>query len=595
MVRIPDDRPISPPSGTEPAAAPPSPPPPSGDTASAPPPADTLAPSTTSPRLSLETPPLQLEAPSLRRTSTNPFGLSYRTGEINRPLTRTPGMTHAVTRPSYTSVFTDSERADMDRVNSSGTRTAEDYQRISGYLDTPEKVAAYLGQHFNWRDTHDSALETYSPLSIFQSGEGVCRDQHNFAARVLQENGFVAHNVGYGSPGVHHAITTFQNPDGTWGVIEYGRVHQTGMRSEAEALSRVMPGAFKFWVYDDASSPTDSGGIPTRTLWTHAGRELVRFMHADDAHLPESLSALRPGGPLSFGDRPWGGLLNTDDTGSTARLSRGRWDVDLRAWHDQDPMLSSAFGGAVRFHLDDRQTLSAGLVHLPEAYSYSVGPRTREESPTTLAFVGADGNWDLWSPSLTDDGRLRFNSNLDARVGLGVAFNGAGIDTGPTSALSHADLTWRNELSWQATSGLRLWAAETAYLPLGDVGSYLLTGGDLSGAPVSAYGELGADLTSGRLAASGSVYVPQLVRTNLFAEDPRWQAALGYRLGDRTQLVAGVEGDFDGDPFRAAYAGVQHGALTLSGGVRQDSFAGGQDGYVQLSVDVGRLFRRGSR
>lgn len=517
------------------------------------------------------------------------FNPRYSMGSIFRPITTGPGMTHDFGRPSYTDSFSSTELSDIGRTLGNSNATAADVDRIAGYLNTPDRVAAFLGESFTWQDTHSRATETYSPLSMLQNPVGICRDQHQFATYVLRQNGYEANTVGYGAPGVHHAITTFRDENG-WGIVEYGRVHNLGAATEAEALATVIPGALKFWIYDDVDSPTSQPGIPARVIETHAGLELKRFMHLGDGYLHTALSPLGGGAP---GDQ-WRARISSGTASTTATTGVGDFELDLRAWHGEDPMLSRAFGAAVRYRSSENVGFSLGVTSLPEAYSYSIGPRRREEHPLTVAFLGMDGNWDLFDRNLTDDGRLHFNSNLDARLALAVGFVDGGVDVGVTAALSHADLTWRNELSWQATENLRLWGAGSAYLPMGDIASYYMTGGDALGAPVTMFGEVGADVSAGNFTGGVSLYAPIQTHTNLFADEPRWQLTGAYHLGADADIIAGTSSGFSSDSMRSAYAGVRYGALTVTGGV-QDSFMGRRDAYVSATVDVLRLFRRNGR
>lgn len=507
----------------------------------------------------------ELEVPALGPL----FQRSYRSGQSPEGTLHFDG---AIGKPRYTNVFDRKERTEITRILGGGLERQE-LDPVVAMLDTPERVAAFVGKKFTW-SSPDIGPKTLSPFEMLNSRKGVCRDQHTFATYVLQRHGIRALTVGYSAPDQLHAVTVYEAAPGQWNVLEYGRILETKAPSWEAALGRVAPGALMYRVYETTTNPNDRVGSASKLVYTEAGRNLLAFMHGEvGARSPGPMPPAGIERPLRL--RAGESWFAADRSGVTASAPLGPLTLDTKLWLDQDPTLSNAAALALRAQLARGLAVSVGAIHMPNVVTRTIGDRENLEAhPLSLGFVSAQWSQGMWAIPVTEQLELRCDATLRGAGMLAFDHGRGQLDTG-LGNMSHLDLVHATRARYDISEHLALWAASTSHLPLAAIVWHLTSDGSWQSGPWSHYFEAGVDVNAGRLSAQASAYFPTHAHSNLFADHPRWQAAASYRLGADLFLLGYAYGPLSKDPAVAdtltAQGGILSRGLSVTAGVEDSS------------------------
>lgn len=120
-------------------------------------------------------------------------------------------------------------------------------------LDSPEKVAWYVGHYFNYK----SKKPFRNPQQIFYTREGDCVDQMNFQTYCLRQHGYEAYTIQMLDLGSSHTICVYKNKNtGKWNAIDYWNVYEINADSYKEVFNKLYPGCVSFQIRN-----TDKGDI----------------------------------------------------------------------------------------------------------------------------------------------------------------------------------------------------------------------------------------------------------------------------------------------------------------------------------------------
>lgn len=141
------------------------------------------------------------------------------------------------------------QKENMQGLNGKG------FEETVAALDTPEKIASYLDQFFQYYS--EGKIIPQTPRETFDKKRGDCDDQARFAAWVLTQHGYEAYVLTYYSRKVAHGICVYKNHDGKWNAIEYGNIFYAQADNPEELMTKVDPNMLKYTLF----KPDDNYGV----------------------------------------------------------------------------------------------------------------------------------------------------------------------------------------------------------------------------------------------------------------------------------------------------------------------------------------------
>ncbi|MEW5767791.1 MAG: hypothetical protein AB1797_09220 [bacterium] len=122
------------------------------------------------------------------------------------------------------------------------------FQETISQLDTPEKVAWYAGNYFEYESTPNKFCE---PEEIFNLKKGACDDQMGFQAYALSRHGYEAYILQQVTVDFGHAICLYKDKETSkWNGISYYKLFETQANSPEELFEMTYPGAFSMMIRD---------------------------------------------------------------------------------------------------------------------------------------------------------------------------------------------------------------------------------------------------------------------------------------------------------------------------------------------------------
>jgi hypothetical protein len=132
------------------------------------------------------------------------------------------------------------------------------FEETVALLDSPDKVAWYTGEYFNYFSDHNDNLFTlWSPRDVFRIKGGNCTEQMGFEAYALQKAGFEAYTLGIIATYCTNALCIYKDKaTGRWNVINYGDITELQAEDPEELLDKYRPGWFSLSIKDPESGKT---------------------------------------------------------------------------------------------------------------------------------------------------------------------------------------------------------------------------------------------------------------------------------------------------------------------------------------------------
>lgn len=330
---------------------------------------------------------------------------------------------------------------------------------LSSTLTTPEEVTKLLQPFgsavydYDRADNGSGPSGTQTPRETLENYSGICRDSHQLAAYVLNQNGYDAVQVGYKTQGVLHAVTSYQDKDsGGYGIIEYGTHYSAESIAEIlgrpalsheEALLAVRPEA-KFLNQYSAPEADQQGHIEGLyyTMGHMLYQETLRLNHENrvgyDQNRGLELEA-------ALGEH-WGIKLNVD-TGNSP-----------------DPTARESMSAAIGYQTgtaDNGFRISTGFQYRPNEGHHSVGGNNWESHPAMVIGGQMEGRVTPFTFQLGENHQTRtyFSGSGTVAVALsqGEGTDGTGqssgggwsYDTGLSLGLTHATVRAGQEFRGQ--------------------------------------------------------------------------------------------------------------------------------------------------
>jgi len=123
------------------------------------------------------------------------------------------------------------------------------FEETIAKLDTPEKVAWYTGNYFNYDDDEYS-----TPEEVFNTKRGNCVEQMGFQAYVLRQHGYESYILQHIAIGSAHGICMYRDKtSGKWNALNYDNLYHAQAETPEELFSARYPGWFLLVIRDPSN------------------------------------------------------------------------------------------------------------------------------------------------------------------------------------------------------------------------------------------------------------------------------------------------------------------------------------------------------
>ncbi len=431
--------------------------------------------------------------------------------------------------------------------------TTEDFTNwIHNNLVDAEDVASIWADGWKYDYAHCLDVFAYSVLEAFQSKSGVCREDAITKTYMLNDLGYEAKAVAYAEPDCFHVVSFFKDKDGTWNIAEYGKVHKLGAASFEEALTKALPSANNFWIWNNAEA--DKSAYVEKRVRTHHGEELKGFISgtSDGSRYSVNIDN-QDGKPVSFG-------FDVDNEKAAASVSFNKVGVQIDARYNL-PSLTSGLGGtmggqngalwlAARKSFGDSFQLNLAYGYAPEMSVRDAGNTSSTPSPMHMLALGANWNKDIYAHAWKDN-TVRFDSKLDGTLALPIYFHQdlQPESMGMTIMDTDIDITSHNHVEWDVAENLTLSANYTMSLDVPHTAANLLMGQLKEWTPpaINQFAEIGATYQRDNLALSANLYAPITIFDTRYSDDFLWNIQGSLRLQDNWKISGSISGGFTAD------------------------------------------------
>lgn len=149
-----------------------------------------------------------------------------------------------------------------------------DFETTVRTLDTPEKVASYVDQFFQYHS--EGRVIPQTPRETFEKKRGDCDDQARFISWVLTQHSYESYVLTYSGRRVGHGICVYKNPQGKWNAIEYGKIFYVEATNLEELITKIEPGMLKYTLF----KPDEGYGIKSY-LESQTLEKIINWFWAD--------------------------------------------------------------------------------------------------------------------------------------------------------------------------------------------------------------------------------------------------------------------------------------------------------------------------
>jgi hypothetical protein len=383
------------------------------------------------------------------------FALDNTGSPIQRPERFLPGGSTLAAGPLDNNAQVGRSRAHI------GDPSTFTFDTLSQEVNTPDKVARFLDT-LVYDDSRagggSGPAGAQSPRSTFETNLGVCRDMHQLGAYMLNQNGYEAVQMGYGSSRTLHAFLAYKGPqDQGYGAIEYGRNYSPEdiakllgrpATSPEEAILALRPEAKTLRTYSQPQA--DEVGHLERVFYTQG------FQRYHETLRPDFVS----------------GIQYDQNNGIRAELALGdRFSVvagnQLASPGDPTGKDASYVTLGTRFGSGHNWlTAGIGYQYRPNEGAHTVGPNDWRNNPAHLLGLRSDFNLRPLESDLgknhttytningTLAGALAFNSIDESASGAVVREDKVGLDTSLSSEMTFMQVNVSQHLDGKITDNL---------------------------------------------------------------------------------------------------------------------------------------------
>ncbi len=140
----------------------------------------------------------------------------------------------------------------------------KNFEETVAALNTPEKVASYMDQFFQYY--HDDRVIPQTPREIFEKKMGDCDDHARFASWVLTHHGYESYALTYYGRKVSHGICVYKNHHGKWNAIEYGNIFYAQADNPEELMAKIEPNMLKYTLFKPNDNYEVKSYLQSQTL-----------------------------------------------------------------------------------------------------------------------------------------------------------------------------------------------------------------------------------------------------------------------------------------------------------------------------------------